>query len=164
VPPRSSERPQVSAVDAGLRLLAWRAHSRVELRRKLSRRGYDEDEVQRAESRLAELGYLDDAAFAEGHVRRRGVSLGPRALSSEMAARGVDRQVADKALAAFDREAQFAAATRLAERLCARGLPPGYKELLDSVGAKLVRRGFSPSVARAACQAVWTGAVGTPGA
>ena len=156
-PQASAGRPQASALDAGLRLLARRAHSRVELRRKLGRRGYDEGEIQAALVRLAELGYVDDAAFAAGHVRRRSSSLGPLALTAELAARGVDRQAAGRALAGFDRAAQVASATRLAERLYGRSRPAGYGELLDSVGAKLLRRGFSPGVAREACWAVWAG-------
>jgi regulatory protein len=149
-------------LDAGLRLLARRAHSRVELRRKLSRRGYGEDDIREALARLADLGYVDDASFAAGHVRRRSVSLGPIALSAELAARGVDKETAGAAVRGFDREGQLAAATRLAERLYARNRPPGYGELLDSVGVKLLRRGFSYAVAREACRAVWGRAAGAP--
>jgi regulatory protein len=156
-PPTSVKQPQASALDVGLRLLARRAHSRVELRRKLGRRGYEEDEIQAALARLDELGYVDDAAFATGHVRRRSSSRGPMALKAELAARGIDRQAAGHALAGFDRAAQVASATRLAERLCGRTLPAGYGELLDTVGAKLLRRGFSSGVAREACWALWAG-------
>jgi regulatory protein len=147
----------VPALDAGLRLLGMRAHSRVELRRKLGRRGYDQGDVDGALSRLSELGYLDDASFATGHVRRRSTTRGPLALSAELSARGVDRRVADAALDGFDRPAQVAAATILAGRLAGHSRPAGYRELLDTVGAKLLRRGFSITVAREACRAVWAG-------
>lgn len=108
-------------------------------------------------ARLERQGYVDDAAFAVGHVRRRAVSLGPLALSAELAARGVDRGLADAAVAGFDRAAQLAAATKLAERLSGARPPAGYRELLDSVGPKLLRRGYSQGVAREACRAVWSG-------
>jgi regulatory protein len=140
-----------------VRLLARRAHSRAELRRKLARRGYEEDEVVAAMRRLGELGYLDDAAFADGHVRRRSAARGPLALSAELAARGVDRRVADASLAAFDSQAQLAAATRLAARLAGRNRSASYLELLGRVGTKLLRRGFSQTVAREACRAIWAG-------
>jgi len=149
--------PAGTALEAGLRLLARRAHSRVELDRKLDLRGYAQIEVGSAMDRLVELGYLDDRAFAEGHVRRRQSGMGPRALSAELSARGVNRQVADGALAGFDGEAQLVSATRLAERLYGRKPSIGYREMLDAIGPKLLRRGFSPGVARAACQAVWAG-------
>lgn len=155
MPRRSSKRPSVSALDAGLRLLARRAHSRSELRLKLGRRGYDEAEVDAAVGRLIELGFLDDAAFANGHVRRRSSVLGPLALRSELASRGVERTIADQAVVALDAGAQLATASRLAARLAGDKTFVGYKELLDSVGPKLVRRGFSPAVARSACRAVF---------
>ncbi len=140
-------------------MLARRAHSRAEVRRKLGRRGYGEEEVESAVERLVELGYLDDRAFAEGHVRRRSAALGPLALSAELAARGVDRGLADSALGEFDEESQLTSATRLAERLFGNKAFAGYREMLDSVGPKLLRRGFAPGVVRSACRQVWDGAL-----
>jgi regulatory protein len=159
---RSSRPPSVGALDAGLNLLSRRAHSRVEVRRKLSRRGYGEDEVESTVLRLAELGYLDDRAFAEGHVRRRSSGLGRLALSAELAARGVERAVADAALGGLDADGQLASATRLAERLFARKTFAGYREMLNSIGPKLMRRGFSPGTVRSACHAVWHGTDNQP--
>jgi len=124
----------------------------------LGRRGYTEVETEAALSRLLELGYLDDQSFAEGLVRRRGAIRGPLALSAELAARGVDRAHADTAIAAFDSDAQLAAATRLAERLYARKPQAGYRDMLNTIGPKLMRRGFSANVVRAACRAALPGA------
>lgn len=149
--------PVVGPVDAGLRLLGRRAHSQQELRRKLARRGYSEADVATALSRLAELGYLDDRSFAEGHVRRRSTALGPRALSAELAARGVGREEAEQALAGFGPEAQLGAATRLAERLYGARSWPGYREMLNWVGPRLLRRGYAPGIVQAACRALWSG-------
>ncbi len=157
MPRRSSRAPAVPALDAGLRLLARRAHSRQELRTKLGRRGYDEADVDAAVARLVELGLVDDRSFAVGHVRRRSAVLGPLALSAELWARGVDRHLATEALAGFGPEAQVAAAERLARRLAGTRTYTGYKELLERLGPKLVRRGFSPAVARRACDALWSG-------
>jgi regulatory protein len=162
VAPRSSSRPKVApppagALDTGLRLLARRAHSRVELLLKLTRRGYEGAAIRAALGRLQELGYLDDQAFAHSFVRRRGSVRGPRALSAELAARGVDRAEVDTALADFEEAEQVASATRIAERLYARKPPQSHREILDEIGTKLVRRGFSVAVARAACRNVLAG-------
>ena len=154
--------PSGTALDAGLRLLARRAHSRVELRRKLERRGHELPEVEAALRRLTELGYVDDAAYARGLVRRRSVARGPLALAAELSAKGIDRAGIAEALQDVDEESQLAAATRLAERLYAEKPLPGYQEMLDRIGSKLIRRGFSSSVVRAACRAVLAGAAGTP--
>jgi regulatory protein len=108
-------------------------------------------------ARLDELGYLDDRSFAEGLVRRRAALRGPMALSAELAARGVGRAQADAALAGFDHDAQLASATRLAERLYARQPGLAYREMLNGIGSKLMRRGFSSTIVRAACWSVLTG-------
>ena len=140
--------------------LGRRAHSRVELRRKLERKGYPDEDVESAMHRLAELGYLDDAAFARALVRRRSAARGPRALAAELAAKGIDRAGIGAALEQADSASQLEAATRLAERLYAQKPLPGYRETLERVGARLVRRGFSMEVARAACRAVLAGTAG----
>jgi regulatory protein len=160
VPRRSSRPPGGSALDAGLRYLAGRAHSRSELRRKLARRGHVDEDIDGALARLDELGYLDDAAFAAGHVRRRSTSLGPLALAAELAARGVDRRLTSQAVAGLSHSDQLTAAVRLVQRQAARKPPASYQELLDSTGSKLLRRGFSPGIAREACRAVWLGPSG----
>jgi len=149
--------PAGTALDAGVRLLARRAHSRVELLLKLTRRGFEGEEIRTALWRLEELGYLDDQAFARSFVRRRGSVRGPRALSAELAARGVDRTHVDTAMEGFGEAEQLAAATQIAERLYARKPAPGHREILDEIGSKLVRRGFSVAVARAACISVLKG-------
>jgi regulatory protein len=156
--PRPEAPPTGTALDSGLRYLTARAHSRVELRRKLDRKGFEAGEVATAMARLTELGYLDDDAFARSLVRRRSASRGPAALAAELAAKGIGREGVAAALAGFDSESQLEAATRLAERLCAGRPLPGYQEMLNSVGAKLMRRGYRGDVVRAACRAVLAGA------
>ena len=103
---RKAGRPVATAFHTGVRLLAGRPHSRAELSHKLLRRGYGFEEVESALGTLHELGYIDDASFAEGHVRRRSTSRGPLAIAAELAARGVRREVAGEALSRLDRQAQ----------------------------------------------------------
>lgn len=157
MPRRSSKPPAGSAVDTGLRLLGRRDHSQLELRRKLSRRGHDDDAVRAVLDRFRENGYLDDPKFARSVVRRRSSARGPLAIAAELAALGIDRAAADAALAEFGSEQQLRSAIRLAERLYVRlpGYPsPGYSEVLERIGPKLMRRGFPSGVARQACLAV----------
>jgi regulatory protein len=113
--------------------------------------------VDAALVRLVERGLQSDRAFAEAHVRRRSRSLGPLALSAELTARGVDRHLADGAMAGFTSDQQLAAAISLAKRLCANRHYANHRDLLHTVGTKLLRRGFSMPVARAACDAAWDG-------
>jgi regulatory protein len=159
---RPAAPPLDDPVTRAVGLLARRAHSKWELRRKLRMKGFGVEAVDTAIARLLELGYLDDSSFAKGLVGRRGALRGPRALSAELAARGVDRAEADAAVAEFDLEAQLLSATRLAERLHARKAGIGYREMLDTVGTKLLRRGFPAPVVRAACRSVLLGAAQPP--
>lgn len=112
---------------------------------------------------FAELGYVDDAMFAELLVRSRSARRGPRALAAELADRGVDREIARRAVEAVDRDSQVRAAVRLVHRAVGGNRPASYQELLDTAGAKLLRRGFSHAIAWAACREVWTGASGASG-
>jgi regulatory protein len=117
--------------------------------------------VRSALEAFAELGYIDDATYAEAHIRRRSARRGPRALAAELAARGVDRQLVDQAIGRLDRDSQVRAAVRLVHRAVGGNRPATYEELLDTAGAKLLRRGFSHAIAWAACREVWTGTAGT---
>ena len=154
---RSSKRAPGSAYDAGLRIIASRDHSRWELRQKLIKRGYVDPEVAAAEARLLELGLLGDQRFARQYVRRRARAYGPAVIASELAARRVDRDTAQTALAGLGSDEQMFAAGRLAGRLAGNTRFASYRELLSYVGSKLLRRGFSMDVARAACRDVWQG-------
>ncbi len=159
--PRRSSKPKAPptepAYEAGIRLIAGRAHSEAELRRKLLRRGHAEGDIDEAVFRLLARGLLGDEAFARSYVRRRSRSLGPLAISAELAARGVDREVTQAAVAALEPDAMMLAAYRLALRLAGDTRFVSYRELLHGVGAKLLRRGFPMDVARGACQGVWSG-------
>jgi regulatory protein len=134
-----------------------RAHSRAEMKRKLDRRGYLPDEIESALVRLEELGYLNDLAFAEGLVRHRSTSRGPRALSAELAQRGVGRAQADQALASYNDALQLASAMRIIERTYGKREITGYREMLDRVGSRLLRLGFSTTIVRSACRSVLSG-------
>jgi regulatory protein len=155
--PAGGRRPRNSALGTGLRLLGGRAHSRVEMQQKLARRGYTPEEVGGALARLDELGYLNDLAFAEGLVRVRSASRGPRALSAELAGRGVAREEADRALAGYGQDLQLTSAVRIIERTYGKREITEYGEMLARAGNKLLRLGFSTAIVRGACRAVVSG-------
>ena len=156
MPRRISKRPPAaSAYDAGLRLIASRPHSQAEVRRKLLRRGYNVEAIDAAEARLLQAGFLSDRVFAQLYVGRRSRSAGSLKLSAELAARGVDREVAEQAVERLTPNQQLLAAHRLADKLAGNTEYASYRELLHDVGAKLVRRGFTMDVARRAGDGLW---------
>jgi regulatory protein len=157
----SAKRPLGDPVETGLRLLSRRDHSREELRRKLSQRGHEKQAIEEAILRIHKSYVLDDQAFARSYVRRRSSAKGPMAIAGELAARGIDRDSAEAALAEFGPAKQLQAATHLAFRLYARQREDlGYRQVLDKIGSKLLRRGFPTTIVRAACRSLVAGAAG----
>src|SRR5512143_781519 len=124
----NEKRERLGAVDdpaivleAALRFLEPRQRSIGEVRRRLTRVGYREELVEGAIARLVELGMLDDAAFARSWIesRDRARPRGERALRSELAQKGIDRQTSDEVIADREADAPDAdaeAAKRLLER------------------------------------------------
>jgi len=117
-----------------LSLLSRAAHSRKGLERKLASRGFSAEAIRSAVSRLSELGYLDDKAFAESWVRSRMSSgkTGWNALYKGLLGKGVARATASEvvsALCPFEDEVQSA-------RRVSEGLSPA------AAIRKLTGRGF----------------------
>jgi len=134
------------ARDAALSLLSYRARTAVELKRRLKRKGFDEEVSAATVERLDRLGVVDDAAFAESFVRDR-VRLRPhgvRRLGQELRAKGVDEEVARAAIAEV-MEREGATELDLARAAAARWKPRAGEEpprARARLQAFLARRGF----------------------
>jgi regulatory protein len=135
-----------SAYDRAVKLLARRTHFRRELAEKLAARGYPREEIDEAFDRLAARRYLDDAEaarqFLEGRLARGGY--GRSRLQAELAARGVERSVADAVLDDLLPEDDLDAAREEARRHAGRssaGKDPA--KLAQKIARCLERRGFS---------------------
>ena len=83
--------------ERALRHLARRDHSRAELARKLSSHG-DADEIEAVIERMGELGLQSDTRYAEAFVRGKAGRFGASRLRSELARRGIDRDLIDEAI------------------------------------------------------------------
>ncbi len=122
-----------------LDLLTRKPQSRRELERKLGEWGAGEEETQAICIRMEELGFLNDAAYAEqvvGHYAARGY--GVRKLRDELYRRGVPRDLWDEALARADDPARAIDAF-LQKKLA--GAQPDRKEL-KKLSDALARRGY----------------------
>jgi regulatory protein len=129
-----------------LRALELRSFARADLGRRLVRKGHPRAAVDTALERAAELGLLDDGAFAQSYVQTRAArGRGPSRLTRDLLLMGVERSVIDRAVAAEwpedrDRTAvPLALATKRAAQL--GSLPRQTKR--RRVVAYLARRGFS---------------------
>ncbi len=129
-----------------LRAVERRSFARADLGRRLRRKGHAPEAIERALGRLAEHGFLDDAAFAASYVETRAArGRGPLRLARDLAAMGVERSVIDRALATHAGSADTAGDVprALAEKRAAQlgDLPRHVRR--RRVLAYLARRGFS---------------------
>lgn len=87
----------ISEVAVGL--LARREHSRTELRRKLKKKGFDEDNINRVIEKLLANNLLSDERFTETYINmRRHKGYGPLRIEQELRERGVDAELAEQFL------------------------------------------------------------------
>lgn len=95
--------PRVSARVAALRLLAQRRLTESQLWTKLARKGYPDDDVRVAIAGCKRDGFVDDALFAQLFVDGRGKSVGNARLVAELVRRGIEREAAQRSVAAAER-------------------------------------------------------------
>ncbi|MDO4240094.1 RecX family transcriptional regulator, partial [Micrococcus sp.] len=156
--PEDPREREEAAREVVLRQLAMGPRSRGQLERKLVERQAEPELVDRVLDRFEEVSLVDDAAFAEVWVRSRarGKRLSRRAISRELHEKGVDRDVAEEALAAIEPEDERQAALELV-RAKMRGRPapaadgPEGRAERDKVVRRLVgmlgRKGYGPGLA-----------------
>jgi regulatory protein len=137
---------QEAAFRTALRALEARPFARGDLARRLQRKGHPRPAVDFAIDRVAQLGLLDDAAFAGTYVETRAArGRGPLRLMRDLLAMGVERGLIDRAIATHwpegaDRtEVPLALAHKRAGQL--GSLPRQTKR--RRLVAYLARRGFT---------------------
>ena len=148
---RKTKAPK-SCHERALGLLAVRARSRRELERRLLQAGFEPDEVADVLERLGRVGLIDDEAFAR-QVAEHALGVkrsGRRAVVSSLMAAGVAPDLIEATLAdAGDEEDRAEALARSrASRLGSLDPVKAFSRLTSL----LVRRGYSPEVARQAAR------------
>jgi regulatory protein len=157
VPSRQAPRDDPEhAFAAGLRLLARREHSTLELTRKLDQRGFTAAAIEPALERLREDGYLSDARFAGALARHRAAQgYGDLRIRAELAQHGLEQALADGALEELGGDWAEQALAQARRHFLK---PPETAEARARVLRYLIQRGFAPGVARAAL-AAWAESV-----
>ncbi len=90
-------------LDSAYRLLGRREHSRMELERKLRKRGGAPAEIREVVEHLLERDYLSDRRFAEAFARNRVErGHGPIRIRAELRTRGVDGAIIQEVMNATD--------------------------------------------------------------
>lgn len=134
-----------------LRLLTAQARTRAELEGQLAKRGYPDSVAAAVLDRLADVGLVDDADFAEQwvHSRRVNAGKGRRALAAELRTKGVGQELIVEALAGIDAGAERQRAEELVRgKLRRERLEDGAQvKVKRRLVAMLVRRGYEPGLA-----------------
>jgi regulatory protein len=94
-----------SAFDTAAYFLSFKDRTVKEIVDKLTDKGYPEEEIDVAVSKLLDYGYLDDERYASAYFkdncRRKGVNL----IKRELLLRGVDKDVVSLAIESLEDEA-----------------------------------------------------------
>ncbi|GAB2999782.1 regulatory protein RecX [Mycobacterium bourgelatii] len=132
-----------------LRLLTARARTRAELAGQLAKRGYPDDISNRVLDRLAAVGLVDDADFAEQWVQSRRVNAGKsrRALAAELHTKGVDNDIITTVLNGIDAGAERARAEQLVRAKLKRESLTDETRVSRRLVGMLARRGYSQNLA-----------------
>jgi regulatory protein len=84
-------------------MLAARRLTEVQLRERLAKRDFDQATIDQTVAACASAGFIDDALFARLYVETRPKALGNRRLVAELVGRGIDREIAQGAVASAER-------------------------------------------------------------
>jgi regulatory protein len=127
-----------------LRLLSAAPRTRAELAAALHRKGVPENVAEEVLGRFAEVGLIDDMAFASAWVESRHYSRGlaRRALAAELRQRGVGDDEVRDAVDELDPQQEAATARRLvdAKLAASRGQPPRVRT--RRLAGMLARKGY----------------------
>src|SRR6516165_6515797 len=133
-----------------LRLLTARSRTRAELSGQLSKRGYPDDVRERVLDRLAAVGLVDDAEFAEQWVQSRRAKAGKskHALAAELHTKGVDNDVITAVMGGIDAGAERDRAEQLVRaKLRRETLGEDDRRVCRRLVAMLGRRGYDQTLA-----------------
>ena len=132
-----------------LRQLTGSPKSRHQLEQALAKRGCDEQVAARVLDRFAELGLVDDAAYADMLIRSQqvGRGLARRALAHELRAKGVDDDVAEGALETIDEADEEQRARDLVTRRLRRLHGLDRQVQMRRLAGMLARKGYPGDLA-----------------
>jgi regulatory protein len=140
--------PEARARQICLRLLTATPRTRAQLAQALRRRNIPDEAAEAVLGRFADVGLIDDAAFARAWVESRHYSRGlsRRSLSAELRRQGVETEEIREAVDALDPEHEVATARRLVEQKMAttRGQPPEVRA--RRAAGTLARKGYPPGL------------------
>ena len=148
---REPESAQAAHTEA-VKRLARQPQSRATLRQRLVRLGYTDAAIDAALDRAEGDGYLNDQEYAASLVRRRTKGRGHALIAQELRAKGIDELAAAPALATVDADVEAEQALALGRSLLTSRPPADPQALVNHLGPRLARRGFSSGLVYRVCR------------
>jgi len=141
---RPAATPAGDAYGAAVGYLAGRPHTVAEIHRHLRSKKFDPETIDHAIDRLRAQRYVDDEAFARWWIEQRDrfKPRGDRALRTELAQKGVARDVVDIVLGERAPDADVEQARRALSRPLTRWADMPDAERKRKIHAYLAARGF----------------------
>lgn len=134
-----------SAKDCALRYLSYRARTVMEVKGKLTEKGFNTEVIYAVIAFLKEYKFVDDNAFARMWIRNRTTlkPAGRRRIINELFQKGIDKDTIDCNISELLPEKEEQLAADLVEKKLRR-TAFSYKKLEGF----LARRGFNPEIIR----------------
>lgn len=141
--------PEAVARTIVLNAISGQARTRKELADRLAARDVPADVADQLLDRFAEVGLIDDAAFARAWVesRQRTRGLAPRALAQELRRKGIDDEEAKAALEQIDDHDQRTAARALVDKKLRTLRNVDRDTATRRLAGLLARKGYSSGLA-----------------
>jgi regulatory protein len=133
---------------SALRFLSVRSHSSQELYRKLLKKKFSSEIIEKVLSDLLSLGYLNDRKFAEQYFNELvGKLFGPLKIKNEMIKRGIAKEIIDEVLSDYFNNDEMQ--KDVVQKLLSKNKFPKKitnRNDLQKLYNHLISRGFSPEV------------------
>jgi len=133
---------------SALRFLSVRSHSSQELYRKLLKKKFSSEIIEKVLSDLLSLGYLNDRKFAEQYFNELvGKFFGPLKIKNEMIKRGIAKEIIDEVLSDYFNNDEMQ--KDVIQKLLSKNKFPKKitnRNDLQKLYNHLISRGFSPEV------------------
>jgi regulatory protein len=144
----ADEDPESFARTICLRLLTLRARSRSELSAALAAKDVPDDVAGKVLDRFAEVGLVDDAAFAQGFAdaKRAERGLAAREIARQLRGKGVPDELAANAVSGMDEEAERSMALALVQRKARAMSGLDAQVQTRRLVGLLARKGYSPGL------------------
>jgi regulatory protein len=141
--------PISAANNIALNQLSMSPKTRHQLEQALAKKGTPEDIAMIVIDRLAELGYVDDLAYAQMFIRSKTKTkyLAKRALGYELTKRGVSKEIVEQALADVSIDDEWESARALVAKKCRAMAGLSREVITRRLMGTLARKGYSGVIA-----------------